>query len=110
MSAAGVVDGLVKLPVLTAELAALFARLAAVTALAPRLSATELRPLIESLEGRRRTCEWIRCGRRFLVGARHHRLHSFCSDACRMANYRYANGGGLRNGARKVLTMPKPMP
>lgn len=110
MSAAGVVDGLVRLPVLTAELAALFARLAAVTALAPRMTAAELRPMVEALEARRRTCEWAGCGRRFLVRVRHHRSHSFCRDACRMAFNRNANSTDVRNGARKVLTMPKPMP
>lgn len=61
----------------------LLARLHGVAVLAPELSSSEIRPLVERLEARRRTCAG--CGVPYLAKRNHRRRRDFCSTECRAA-------------------------
>jgi hypothetical protein len=60
--------------------------LAGLRPLAPDLVDEELRPIVERLAERRRTCDG--CGAEYLQKQRHRRARNFCGDVCRVRHSR----------------------
>ena len=82
----------------------LLARLAGVAVLEPALASAEIRPLVESLEARRRRC--TACGVPFLAKQNHVRERAYCAPTCRVRDLRKS---GERNQKTVDATEPQPV-
>jgi hypothetical protein len=70
-----------KVPALGPDAARLLTELGRLMSIAPELVASEVRPLVDSLQARERICDG--CGTQYVQRQRHRRARNFHSTECR---------------------------